>query len=160
MQQNLHRCSGIHLQLLTPCFGRCWSLVYRKKCQVSASDWLLHKTNLLLGSFDCSCQDVNPMCVQHSAMKPSFGCQGLTLNGCRVDARSHDVSNGFCLMQDVLHALVHAHQKVLLLQQRTLANNRRFITKLLFLPSHLQLPNTWQTAIVCFPAPAQQELLV
>ncbi len=93
-------------------------------------------------------------------MKPSYGCKGLTLNGCRVDARSHDVSNGFCLMQNVLHALVHAHQKVFLLQQRTSANNRPYIIKLLLLPNHLQLPNTWQTAIDWFPEPAQQELLV
>ena len=93
-------------------------------------------------------------------MKPSQGCKGLTLNGRRVDAGSHDVSNGFCLMQNVLHALVHAHQKVLLLQQRASANNMPCNTKTLFLPTHLQLPNTWQTAIDLVPEPAQQELIV
>jgi len=42
--------------LATACvvFWPMLSLVYHKKCQVHAFDWLLHKTNLLLGSFDCS----------------------------------------------------------------------------------------------------------
>ncbi len=62
-------------------------------------------------------------------------------------------------MQNVLHALVHAHQKVLLLQQRTLANNKPSTTESLFLLSYLQLPNTCQTAVSLIE-PAEQELFV